>query len=127
VHSKGADSMAVSGLCFENALIGSECATAVLLCTNRLRKQSSCPARRPFPMGKHLSQVKSLQEVTSHEESFMPDISGYIRERVNSLIPTGEAPTSDKAFQCSLEQEKEKAEKQKQQLNGRGKEDFEKG
>ena len=26
--------------------------------------------------------VKSLQEVTSQEESFMPDISGYIRERV---------------------------------------------
>jgi len=26
--------------------------------------------------------VKSLQEVTSQEECFMPDISGYIRERV---------------------------------------------
>jgi len=26
--------------------------------------------------------VKSLQEVTSQEESFMPDISGYIQERV---------------------------------------------
>ena len=48
--------VAVSGLRFENALVGSEWATAVLLCTNGLRKQSSCPARRPFPMGKHLSQ-----------------------------------------------------------------------
>jgi len=28
--------------------------------------------------------VKSLQKVTSQEESFMPDISGYIRERVNN-------------------------------------------
>jgi len=27
--------------------------------------------------------MKSLQEVTSQEESFMPGISGYIRERVN--------------------------------------------
>ena len=53
---KGADSMAVSGLRFENALVGSEWATAVLLCTNGLRKQSSCLAQRPFPTGKHLSQ-----------------------------------------------------------------------
>jgi len=56
VHPKGADSMAVSGLRYENALVGSEWATAVLLCMNRLRKHSSCPARHPFPMGKHLSQ-----------------------------------------------------------------------
>jgi len=55
VHLKGADNMAVSGLCFENALAGSEWATAVLLCTNGLRRQSSCPARCPFLMGKHLS------------------------------------------------------------------------
>ena len=55
MHPKGADSMAVSGLRFENALVGSEWATAVLLRTNGLRKQS-CPARRPFPTGKHLSQ-----------------------------------------------------------------------
>jgi len=49
--------MAVSGLRFENALVGSEWATAVLLlCTNGLRKQSSCLARRLFPAGKHLSQ-----------------------------------------------------------------------
>ena len=56
VHPKSADSMAVSGLRFENALIGSEWATAVLQCTKGLRKQSSCPTRRPFPTGKHLSQ-----------------------------------------------------------------------
>jgi len=41
VHPKGADSMAVSGLRFENPLVGSEWATAVLLSTNELRKQSS--------------------------------------------------------------------------------------
>ena len=56
MHPKGADSMAVSGLCFENDLVGSEWVTAVLLCTNGLRKQSSCLARLPFPTGKHLSQ-----------------------------------------------------------------------
>ena len=56
MHPKGAESMAVSGLRSENALVGSEWATAVLLCTNGLRKQSSCPAWHPFPMGKHLSQ-----------------------------------------------------------------------
>jgi len=56
VHPKGADSMAISGLRFENALVGSEWATTVHLCTNGLRKQPSCPAWRPFPMGEHLSQ-----------------------------------------------------------------------
>jgi len=30
--------------------------------------------------------VKSLQEVTSQEESFKPNISGYIRERVNGVV-----------------------------------------
>jgi len=56
VHLKDADSMAVSGLHFGNALVDAEWATAVLLCMNVLRKQSSCPARRPFPVGKPLSQ-----------------------------------------------------------------------
>ena len=50
VHLKGADSMAVSGLRFENTLVSSEWATAVLLCTIGLRKQSSYPAWRPFPV-----------------------------------------------------------------------------
>jgi len=44
VHPKGADSIAVSGIHFGNALVGSEWDTAVLLCMNRLRKQSSHPA-----------------------------------------------------------------------------------
>ena len=56
VHLKGADSMVVSGLRFENALVVSEWATAVLLCTNGLRKQSSCPAWHLFLAEKHLSQ-----------------------------------------------------------------------
>ena len=56
VHPKGADSMAISGLCFENALVGSEWATAVLLCMNGLRKQSSHAARHSFLVGKPLSQ-----------------------------------------------------------------------
>ena len=46
------------GLCFENTLFGSEWATALLVCTNGLRKQSSCPAWCPFPMVKHLSQSR---------------------------------------------------------------------
>ena len=56
VHSNGANSMAISGLHFGNALVGSEWATAILLCTNGLREQSSRPAQCPFPLGKLLSQ-----------------------------------------------------------------------
>ena len=53
VHPKGpgADSMAVSEFRFRNALVGPVWATAVLLCTNELRKQSSCPARHTFSGG----------------------------------------------------------------------------
>jgi len=58
VHLKGANRMAVSGLHFGSALVGSGWATAVLLCMNRLRKQPSCPAWHPFPAGKHLSQSR---------------------------------------------------------------------
>ena len=60
VHPKGADSMAVSELRFESALVGSEWATAVLLCTNRLRKQSSRTAQHPFLVGKPSSQSRRL-------------------------------------------------------------------
>jgi len=56
VHPKGADSMAVTELCFGNDLAGSEWATAVLLCMNGLSKQSSHTARHSFPVGKPLSQ-----------------------------------------------------------------------
>ena len=48
MHLKGADSMAVSGLSFRKALVGSGWATAILLWTNGLRKQYSCPAQHPF-------------------------------------------------------------------------------
>jgi len=61
VHLKGADSMAISGLSFRNNLVGSGWATAVLLCMNGLRKQSSLPAWRPFPAGK--PSIQSGQEV----------------------------------------------------------------
>jgi len=57
VHPKGADSIAVSGLRFGNALIGSGWATVVLLCTNGLRKQSSHSARCLFLAGNHFSPV----------------------------------------------------------------------
>jgi len=56
VLPKGAESMAVSGLSYRNALVGSGWATAVLLSTNRLKEQSSRPARCPFPAGKPFSQ-----------------------------------------------------------------------
>jgi len=52
VHLKGVDSMAVSGLCFSNALVGSGWAIVILLCTDGLRKTSSHPARCPFLAGK---------------------------------------------------------------------------
>ena len=63
VYPKGADSMAVSGISFRKALVGSGWVTAVLLCTNRLKKKSSCPARCPFPAGKYSSQ--SGREIAS--------------------------------------------------------------
>ena len=50
MHPKAADRMAVSGFCFRSALVGSEWATAVLLCTNGLRKQSS-PCTVPIASG----------------------------------------------------------------------------
>ena len=51
VQLEGADNKAVSRLCFRNALVGSGWATAILLCTNGLRKQSSCPTWHPFSCG----------------------------------------------------------------------------
>jgi len=54
VHPKGADRMAVSGLRFRNALVGSERATVILLNMNRLRKQSSHRALCPFQRGERL-------------------------------------------------------------------------
>jgi len=60
VHPKGADSMAVSGFSFRNTLVSSEWVTAVLLCTNRLRKQSSRTAQHPFLAGKPSSQSREV-------------------------------------------------------------------
>ena len=60
---KGTDSMIVSGLHFGNALVGSEWATAVLLCINGLRKQSSYPVRHPFLVGSiYLSLAEQLPD-----------------------------------------------------------------
>jgi len=49
------------------------------------------PLPRPFCCHRTYL-VKSLQEVTSEEESFMPDISGYIRERVKQNPTLNGAP-----------------------------------
>jgi len=57
VHPKGAYSIAVSGLHFGNALVGSEWATAVLLCMNGLRKQVLSPCTAPIPSGEALIPV----------------------------------------------------------------------
>jgi len=65
VHPKGVDSMAVSGLHFENTQVGSEWATAIFLCTNGLRKHSSCPARRPFPVGVSGCRLSTVSIATS--------------------------------------------------------------
>jgi len=56
VHPKGADKMAISGLSFRNTLVGSRWATAVLLCTNGLKKLSSHLAWCLFPAGKLFSK-----------------------------------------------------------------------
>ena len=50
MHLKGADSMAVSGLSFRNALVGSGWATAVLLCMNWLRKHMGIGAGQVGPV-----------------------------------------------------------------------------
>ena len=69
--SKGADSMAVSGLSFRNTLVGSGWVTVILLCMNRLGKQSSHFARHPFLVGKTFSvwvsvcQLKTVTIATS--------------------------------------------------------------
>ena len=41
VHPKDVNSMALSGLSFRDTLVGTEWVFSVLLCTNRLREQSS--------------------------------------------------------------------------------------
>ena len=56
MYLNSADSMTISGFSFRNALVGSRWATAVLLCTNKLTKQSSRLARHPFLVGKPFSQ-----------------------------------------------------------------------
>ena len=56
MHRKGADSMAVSGLRFEMPWLALSGPLLSSYAQVILRKQSSCPAWRPFPMGKHLSQ-----------------------------------------------------------------------
>jgi len=48
VHPEGADNKAVSGLCFRNALVTSGWATAILLCTNGLRKTVLLPSMAPI-------------------------------------------------------------------------------
>ena len=60
MHPKGADSMAVSGLRFGHTLVGSEWATAVLLYTIGLRKQSSYPARCPFPVWASVCRLSAV-------------------------------------------------------------------
>jgi len=57
VHPKCADSMAVSGLHFGNTLVGSEWTTAVLLCTNALRKTVLSPCMLPISCGEAFIQV----------------------------------------------------------------------
>jgi len=56
VHPTSANIMAVSGLSFENTLVGTRWAVSVLLCTNGLRKQSSHLLGPPFPAVKLFSQ-----------------------------------------------------------------------
>ena len=48
MHSAYAGSMAASGLGLENLLVGAGRAISLFLCTNGLRKQSSCLVGPPF-------------------------------------------------------------------------------
>jgi len=78
------ESMAVSGLCFENALVGSEWATAVLLCTNGLRKTVLLPCTAPISDGEAFIPVWAsgcrLSAVTI--ASSLMDGCGLSHERV---------------------------------------------
>ena len=56
VHPKAANSMAVSGLSFENTLVGTGWAVSVLFFTNGLRKQFSHLVGSPFLAVKLFSQ-----------------------------------------------------------------------
>jgi len=64
---KGADSMAVSELSIRNTLIGSGWATAVILCTNGFREQSSYLERCLFLVGKLFSQPGQWLPAESHD------------------------------------------------------------
>jgi len=78
--------MAVSGLRFENALVESEWATAVLLGTNGLRKQSSCPARLPFPTAPISDGEAFIPLWRVGERSFYPTLGERAVTIVNSLM-----------------------------------------
>ena len=52
VHPKGADSMAVSGLCFGSALVGSESATADFPLHEQVEKTAFLPCMAPISGGK---------------------------------------------------------------------------
>ena len=56
MHPKAANSMAVSGLSFENTLVGTGWAVSVLFFTNGLRKQFSHLVGSPFLAVKLFSQ-----------------------------------------------------------------------
>ena len=54
---------------------------------SRAQRQPCClPCPALYAVARRTYLVRSLQEVTSQEESFMLDISGYIRERVKAKM-----------------------------------------
>ena len=55
-------------------------------CLHSSGEPTHLPLSRPFCCHRTYLQM-SLQEVTSQDESFMPDISGYIWERVKYIDP----------------------------------------
>ena len=77
VHPKGADSMAISGLSFRNALVGSGWATDVLLSTNVLRKLSSHLAQHPFPVGKLFCSLGERLPAECHD--YCKLVNGWVR------------------------------------------------
>ena len=79
--------------CFLNPFVHRRTAVAHSEPTKAFSKQSPETAMLSAPFGcthppppvPPFLLLQSLQEVTSQEESFMPDISGYIRERVKQI------------------------------------------
>ena len=79
VHRRTAVAHQSQTRCFQNGAQKRPC------CLHPLGAPTLLPLFHPFCWSRTYLQ-KTLQEVTSRDESFMPDISSYISERVKVLL-----------------------------------------